>query len=220
MALDYCYIVYTCPVIPVMIVIILAYIIPYSMTYFVLIYVIILITSWSEVIFILISLEHNQHILWALIRCMLVKSNFFRSCIDHFVWSEDLCDIVESYSALQNGDNVLDHNVVSFKLFISVTHNNLDVRGIDKLLWKKATTFQLIKYPNNLDELLCYCDITDHVLQCDDAFCDIHQHSIQEYHDNIVKVCIQAISCILSSMFYVNTKRRSGWVKFVSAYQE
>jgi len=103
MALDYCCVVCTCPVIPVIIVIILTYISPYSMTYLILIYVIMLIISWLGMIFKLISIEHNQHIPWALIRCvvgnswnvnktlpdfLLITHMSCRSCIDHFVLSE------------------------------------------------------------------------------------------------------------------------------------
>jgi len=138
------------------------------------------------------------------------KSYFSRSCIDHFVLSEGLCDSVESYSILHDGDNLSD----------SVTHNTLDVSVIDKLLWDKATTSQLLKYQNNLDQLLCKCDIPDHVLQCDDVFCNVHPHFIQEYHENIVKACLQASSCIPSSKSGVHTKGRPGWTEFVSKNKE
>ena len=53
---------------------------------------------------------------------------------------------VKSYSVLHDGDNWSDHDVVLLKLAILVTHHTLDVSMIDKLLWHKATTSQLIKY--------------------------------------------------------------------------
>jgi len=74
---------------------------------------------------------------------------------------------------------------------------------IDKLLWHKATTSQLIKYPNNLDQLLGSCDIPYHVLQCDEFFGGFQQHFIQEHHDNIVNACLQA-----------------SWTEFISTYKE
>ena len=51
-------------------------------------------------------------------------------------------------------------------------------------------------------------------------FCDVHHHFIQEYHDNIVKACLQASSCIPSSKPGVRKKRRPGWTEFVSTYKE
>ena len=100
----------------------------------------------------------------------------FPNLVLTILFYQKVCVSVELCSVLHDGDNLSDHDVVSLKLAISVTHKTLDVRMIDKLLWRQATTPELIKYQNNLDRLLCKCDIPDHVLQCDDVFCDVHQH--------------------------------------------
>ena len=122
------------------------------------------------------------------------KSSISGSHIDYFVLSEGLCDSVDSYSVLHDNDNFSDYDVVSLKLTISVTHNTLDISMIDKLLWYKATHSQLIKYQNNLDRLLCKCNIPDHVFQSDDVFCDVHNQFIPESHVNIVKACLLSLA--------------------------
>ncbi len=138
-------------------------------------------------------------------------SNNVRSCIDHFLVSESLFNCIESYCVMHDGDNLSDHDVISIQLAISVKHTSIDVAQTCKLLWRNATSNQIDEYQNNLNILLSNIKLSEHVIECNDRFCDIHVDDIQSYHDQIVAACLQASACIPSVNTGNSKNRIPGW---------
>ncbi len=147
-------------------------------------------------------------------------SNASRSCIDQFIVSESLFHSVEHCCVTHDGDNLSDHSVVSLQLAIEVTHNTINVCNFNKLLWRKASHSQLNTYQSNLDTALSDVLLRDNVVQCNDMFCHAHHADIQMYHDNIVKACLQASTCIPISKPGGHRKCIPGWTEFVDEYKD
>ena len=143
-------------------------------------------------------------------------SNHQRSCIDHFVVSDDLYDSI-NYC---DGDNRSDHDAVSMELALNIKYDFIDAEFVRKPLWRKATQNHLSEYKRTLDLLLSNVSLPEHVIRCDDNFCCTHQNIIQEYHDNIIAASIQASACIPSTKQGNGQKIISGWNEFVREYKE
>ena len=62
-------------------------------------------------------------------------SNHQRSCIDHFVVSDDLYDSINYCNVLHDGDNLSDHDVVSMELALNIKYDFIDAEFVRKPLW-------------------------------------------------------------------------------------
>ena len=81
------------------------------------------------------------------------KSNLAKSCIDHFIVTDHIFQRIEYCSVSHDGDNMSDHDVVSIKVSINITHDMADEQHFNKVLWQRATNDQLEEYKYALDDL-------------------------------------------------------------------
>ena len=80
------------------------------------------------------------------------KANNTRSCIDHFIVSENLNDSVVKCITRHEGDNLSDHDPVCLYLSIDVDRFSADEQVFhSKPLWYKATSVQVKFYQYLLD---------------------------------------------------------------------
>jgi len=147
-------------------------------------------------------------------------SNHHKSCIDHFIMSDNLFESVEHCSVLHDGDNLSDHDVVSLQLTVNIVHDVINTEFVCKPLWWKATEHQLNAYKRKLDALLSKIVLPVDAINCKNLFCHSHREVIQSYHDAIICSCIQASSCIPSSKPKIGDKRIPGWTEHVKNYKE
>ena len=147
-------------------------------------------------------------------------SNHQRSCIDHFIVSEDIYDCIVTCTVLHDGDNLSDHDVVCMELSLNTIYDMVDVEYESKPLWGKATQTNLSEYKHTLDTLLTNINIPVDAVLCKNKFCSMHHDVIQKYHDNIIATIIKASSCIPSTNKNNRQKSIPGWNEFVSEYKE
>ncbi len=118
------------------------------------------------------------------------KINGQKSCLDHFIISDNLHDSVQSCYVAHDYDNMSDHSVVYLNLLLNfdVSHILVDtvIENVSKPMWWKASHGNIVNYKTHLDQLLNDIDLPVHVISCTDVMCDRHKDHIQLYHDNIV----------------------------------
>ncbi len=153
------------------------------------------------------------------------KINGQKSCLDHFIISDNLHDSVQSCYVAHDYDNMSDHSVVYLNLLLNfdVSHILVDtvIENVSKPMWWKASHGNIVNYKTHLDQLLNDIDLPVHVISCTDVMCDRHRDNIQLYHDNIVTACLQAsTSCIPMSKPGQRGRNIPGWNNYVKSHSE
>ena len=81
-----------------------------------------------------------------------------RSIIDHFILTENLFKMICEYKVMHDGDNLSDHRVIQMSLQIPVEYFNARPTSKSHVSkhtpWHKASSVQLQKYRDILDDLL------------------------------------------------------------------
>ena len=123
------------------------------------------------------------------------KANGSRSCIDHFIVSENVCPLIMSCAVLHDGSNLSDHDPIVLKLSVNPTRlsSNCNHRPPPKPLWGKASTAQIEMYQWSLNAILYQIPHLGEPL-CNNVMCNNSNciTNIQEHNDAIVEACIQA----------------------------
>lgn len=84
------------------------------------------------------------------------KSAHSRSCIDHFLFTSDLFHAVNMMSTCDNEDNFSDHHALTCELDINITYAPCQEQSnMPKPNWRKATHYDIEKYREHLNRLLC-----------------------------------------------------------------
>ena len=148
------------------------------------------------------------------------KINYSKSNIDHFIVLCNLFDSIEQFTMLHDGDNLSDHDVISMRIHIAISYDNVNVECVNKPLWSKATQQQLSQYKQCLDSTLDCITVPGEALHCEDVFCSEHQVAIQTYHDNIISACMLACLCIPHSKPSKHKNSIPGWSEHVWEYKD
>ncbi len=92
------------------------------------------------------------------------RINGQRSCLEHFIVSDNLYDSVLKCSVLHDCDIMSDHYIVFITLCLNlnVNHKLIDIEDIIKLLWWKATNCDIDNYMSQLNQLLHVINIPNH----------------------------------------------------------
>lgn len=116
-----------------------------------------------------------------------------RSFIDHFYIAQNLFNCIGSHSIQHDGDNLSDHSAILLSINISLEYEDEKKHiSCHKIKWKEASVSDINKYKAHLDDLLSNIYISEDVVGCQDIFCSEHRLQIQEFHDNILKACLEA----------------------------
>ena len=84
------------------------------------------------------------------------KSNGCRSCLDHFIITNNMFDSVKSCTVMHDFDNMSDHSVVTMSLSIDMldSYEFIHMDHVSKPLWSKATDDQISEYKSQLSKLV------------------------------------------------------------------
>ena len=121
------------------------------------------------------------------------KANGERSTIDHFLLTENLYNYVADYHVLHDGLNMSDHSAIKLSLEVATLHHieKSDV-GISRPSWHLASEENIDAYKRSLSDTLNDIRVPWEAIHCSNVFCAKHSEIIQEYHDSIVKACIES----------------------------
>ena len=101
--------------------------------------------------------------------------------IDHFVLSPELASRVNKYCTADDIDNMSDH--LPLCMYIDLSINCLQFTEtkhfFPKPKWYCADSDIIQRYRKRLDMYLYQIIILDHVLDCKNVLCDVHNNSIQ-----------------------------------------
>ena len=152
------------------------------------------------------------------------KANHSRSCIDHFIVSENLNDLILKCETMHAGDNLSDHDPVLLKLSIDAPQfmERAPDQFVSKPLWSKASENQRAYYQYLLDIELMNIDMSHGLFNCTD-FCCTDQSCLEQidrYHEMIINACIQASTCIPWSTPNRRQRPVLGWNEFVRVHRE
>jgi len=122
------------------------------------------------------------------------KSNGHKSCLDHFIITDNMFDSVNSCTVSHDFDNLSDHSVVSMSLCVDtfVGYERINVDHISKPLWSKASDNQVSQYKSQLSKLVNDITIPSEAIECTDFMCMKHCNDIQKYHDDLISCCLKA----------------------------
>ena len=154
------------------------------------------------------------------------KINGLRSHLDHFIVSENICDLVTNVSVRHDGDNLSDHSPVIAEIDCQVTHASSARKPHDyqKYKWKSLSESDRNLYHEKLNALLMGCSVPEELLTCKNLQCIDHYYEIQVLHDNIINCCLQASEHIsASNNTYENSHRKKvvpGWNEYVAPYRD
>ena len=103
-----------------------------------------------------------------------------RSCLDHFLLSDNLFNIICQYECKHDGDNLTDHDPIIMSLALPVDYINehRKVKHNIRPLWDKATEDDLRVYKDNLDKQLELTEIPHEMLKCANNNCNSHDSAI------------------------------------------
>ena len=144
------------------------------------------------------------------------------STIDHFLYSEDLEELVSEAGVIHLGDNVPGHSPIYLKLNTETLPEQIvQLRQYSaKQNWRKATT--------SVSENLGNVEIQAAVIDCYNVNCTdpVHRVNIDKYTIDIIK-CVESaaeehIPYTRSKPGKPSSKRKSipGWVEMVKPQQE
>ena len=99
-----------------------------------------------------------------------------------------------SWSVLDRGDNLSDHNPSVVEL--STTLNTLEssTKNIRLPKWKTASEAQINLYKMNLNSALNNIDIPFEALLCENLLCTDHKEDIEHFLGSIINACKRATS--------------------------
>ena len=119
------------------------------------------------------------------------------SCLDHFMLSEGVFNVMTACSVIHNGCNLSKHSVVLCVFHLDAmlrlkTGKNCDKS--EKILWHKVTDENIQQYKLEMDKLLDTVMINDNVIKCDDIMCKCKEHCtyIDTFCSELIDVCITA----------------------------
>ena len=150
------------------------------------------------------------------------KANNARSHIDHFLTSNCLLELIESYRICHDGDNLSDHNPLFLSLKIHIIpqqNSHITDTLVTKPDWKTCTPDMLNSYSYKVSNLLQKVPITEGVLCCNTLCCKSHDKDIEEFCNNIIYICLNAAET------YIPPKKRRhkcipGWSSEVGSAKE
>jgi hypothetical protein len=131
------------------------------------------------------------------------------SCIDHFVVSDNIFQVINNNNVIYDVDNVSNHNIVLLDVNISVVHLSDDSQyvNIDKKRcdWTKASNANIVSYKDELDCRLSNVNIPNDLIQCNNVTCQSENHI--EYVNTL---CSDIINCCMHSAFKCIPLRKYG----------
>ena len=154
------------------------------------------------------------------------SANHSRSCIDHFVVSQNLLSCIVDVHTNDSVDNLSDHLPLSCMLNVDVDYVNA-VRVMQSTpKWDEANEGHFAAYKIELDAQLSAIDIPMEAIRCTDPLCNdqLHRDALDAYHNGIVGACLHAAqSAIPMSMTGTNGRRKAhipGWNDYIRPLKE
>ena len=100
--------------------------------------------------------------------------------------SESLAGHVSDYFAIDEGDNLSDHNPIVMNIKLNVQYSLSEERLFTKeMTWKKADEIDILAYKNVFCKLLNKIGILSCVVHCKHMFCREHMNDIYHYSSAI-----------------------------------
>ena len=120
------------------------------------------------------------------------------SCIDHFLLSTNLYELLCNSQIHYDATNPSNHNVISMKCKIETLRvdqiNKCKGSSLNRCAWNKATDNDKCEYIIILDTMLGDICVPSSTVACSNPLCnDIeHKRSIDNFCSDIINCCIQA----------------------------
>ncbi len=150
-----------------------------------------------------------------------------RSCIDHFIVSQNVFNLIEKMYVMSYGINLSKHEFVflTLKNFRSNTAAprlpicNNDV--LKRVAWHRCTDNDVELYKSYLDNLLSILKVPHEALECKDIFCDKAEHRtmLNQLCQDMVSSCIEASNNALPHS-QSNSHTLPFWNETVEPYKE
>ena len=140
------------------------------------------------------------------------------SIIDHFVFSANLMEFLESVEIIDN-NLFSDHVPLCVEFGVHVTHNKTTSRVYKKRVsWKKAKSQDIDNYKNCLDKLLASVNFNVAAVKCKDKLCKKHNAEISQLYHKVISACAMAADKCIPSTGSVNGSKKCipGWNQYVS----
>ena len=137
------------------------------------------------------------------------------STIDHFIFTENCLDMLNTFNVLYDGNNLSDHFPIILDIDIgsSLTYveENTFLDGNDAFNWKAASEENIESYKTLLDEMLSLIYIPDNIVNCRDFFGNLHDDFITQTLNDIIEA--MKISANLSIPKYRKKRKKGkpGW---------
>lgn len=146
-------------------------------------------------------------------------SNQSRSKIDHFMLTQNMCDLVESMTCDLSPDNTSDHNVIS--LTLNMYAREVVDREVSRrvgIRWADASLDDIALYAHCLDLSLDSIPVPMEAFTCRAHNCSAHSDEISLFHDAVIDACLTAAD---ASIPKIKSKRSvPGWNEFVRPLRE
>lgn len=145
------------------------------------------------------------------------------SIIDHFLLTDYMFSNTQHYSVLDDIDNQSDH--LPILLIINCDSPNVPDYNYEtapniypRQQWDRADFTTISDYKFQLDKLLLLFDVPIDCFNCTNVLCinKLHIANIQQFHDNIIKSCLDASRVIPVSK---PSKHVPGWNEHVAQHK-
>ena len=147
-----------------------------------------------------------------------------RSCIDHFIVSKNIYDLILKHFVHYDSTNPSNHSLIELEFLCETNYvhtNNTRPAANKKCMWTKANAGDLGMYKNELDDHLGNITIPSELLLCSDIECNNinHRKNIDRFYKDIIRCCIDAgVNTIPSSKSH--KRLVPGWNDLVKPERE
>ena len=153
------------------------------------------------------------------------KDNRCYSTLDHFLISPSLKCSISEYRAEFHALNGSDHVPIVLTLDIDIQlHKTYAREHKSSVAWHKCDDVNIGAYQNRLDQLLLQIDPTNEAWSCKDRKCTKHNEFIQNKHNQIIRLWMEASNNCLPHTTTKNADRGKniipGWNEHVKEHKE
>ena len=148
-----------------------------------------------------------------------------KSYIDHFIYSEDMCENISNVQCIIDGINLSDHNPIYLNLKLDHEKtvnpdNNPATTNKIKFDRKKASQEYKNLYSHILDEKINNLDINENALNCNNVKCSIHNDYINQLFDETINALTTATEIAIPKTNNNPKRPVPGWNSYVKPYKD
>ena len=160
-----------------------------------------------------------------------VSTGGSKSFIDHIMVNDGLSEKYSNINVLYDGNNLSDHNPITFEISFDVSINYdrvLHASGENDVStdidWENTTASNIIDYKQCLNDFLNAYETNsfNEICSCNDYFCCSHNNYALNSLDYVVDSMVAAARLTLPNKIYKSSKMKCipGWNQYVRKFKE